>query len=136
MFRLNEQDDTQNYHLEDDGDPMTLQAFKDLYSERLPETRPSDSPVWNLHKGSSRSSDKARMEVGTLQSSRKIRAGVGSDPEGESDESEEPEGEGSTTLGGLCTVQSAQHSVQRQRLDTFSAQHARLCSRATKVGRM
>ena len=94
MFRLNEQDDTQNYHLEDDGDPMTLQAFKDLYSERLPETRPSDSPVWNLHKGSSRSSDKARMEVGTLQSSRKIRAGVGSNLEGESDESEEPEGEG------------------------------------------
>ena len=41
MLRLNEHDDTQNDHLGDDGDPMTLQAFKSLYSEQLPETRQS-----------------------------------------------------------------------------------------------
>ena len=94
MLRLNEHDDTQNYHLDDDGDPTTLQAFKDLYSERLPETKPSGKPGWNLSEGSSRRTAAAKTEVGTLQSWRRPGAGVGSNPEDDSETSDESKGEG------------------------------------------
>jgi hypothetical protein len=94
MLRLNEHDDTQNYHLDDDGDPTTLQAFKDLYSERLPETKPSGKPGWNLSEGSSRRTAAAKMEVGTLQSWCRPGAGVGSNLEDDSETSDESKGEG------------------------------------------
>ena len=89
-----EHDDTQNYHLDDDGDPTTLQAFKDLYKERLPEMQPFGKPGWNLFAGSSRRTAAAKMEVGTLQSRRRPGAGVGFNLEDDSEKSDESKGEG------------------------------------------
>jgi hypothetical protein len=41
MLRLNKQEDTLNDHLSDDSDLLTREAFKNLYSEQLLETKPS-----------------------------------------------------------------------------------------------
>ena len=51
-LRLNKQDDTLNDHLSDDSDQLTREAFKNLYSEQLLETKPSgehagmESQLW------------------------------------------------------------------------------------------